>query len=65
MQEQRDPMLKPKTMRWQQFFFMDKFETMQKREKNGISKKEESHVVAPRKNKERDKKNVNFSSIYV
>jgi hypothetical protein len=44
-------------------FFVDKFETMQKREKDGISKKEESHVVAPRKNKERDKKNVNFSSI--
>jgi hypothetical protein len=44
-------------------FFVDKFETMQKRKRDGISKEEESHVVTPRKNKGRDKKNVNFSSI--
>jgi hypothetical protein len=36
---------------------------MQERKKNGTSKEEESHVVAPRRDRGRGKKNVNFSSI--
>jgi len=44
---------------------MDKFETTHERKRGGTSKEEESPVVAPRRNRGKGKKYVDFSSIKV
>ncbi|CAK9210760.1 unnamed protein product [Sphagnum jensenii] len=44
-------------------FFVDKLETSHERKTGGTSKKEESHDVAPGRNRGKGQKNVDFSSI--
>jgi hypothetical protein len=46
-------------------FFVDKLETSHERKTGGTSKKEESHDVAPGRNRGKGQKNVDFSSIKV
>jgi hypothetical protein len=44
-------------------FSLDELEIMQKRKGDGISKEEEFHAVASRRNRGKGKKNVNLSII--